>query len=85
MIPVTDNNYTQFDLNKKVNDKKEKYRLELMNNQLRWLISNKKTIYTKSRLLYDLYRSNKLSENVKNRCCNYPLLEQKCHEYNNKI
>ena len=49
-----------------------------MNNQLRWLTSNKKDIYTKSRLLYNLYKNNKLSKNIKTRCCNFPLLEEKC-------
>lgn len=53
-----------------------------MNNQLRWLTANKKEIYTKSRLLYNLYINNKLPKNVKSRCCNFPLLEEKCEIYN---
>jgi len=81
MIPVTDKNYNEFDLNKKATDKNEKYRIELMKNQLRWLTTNKKEIYTKSKLLYDLYNNNKLPKNVKERCCNFPLLEKKCNEY----
>ena len=35
MIPVTANNYVEFDLNKKVTNKNEKFRYKLMNNQLR--------------------------------------------------
>lgn len=82
MIPVTNNNYEEFDLNKKTETKSEKNRLELLQNQLRWLTKNKKNIYDKSRLLYEKYKNNKLRENVKKRCCNYILLEKKCNEYN---
>lgn len=83
MIPVTNNNYTEFDLNKKVNEQNEQYRIQLLNNQLRWLTSNKKDIYQKSKILYNLYINDKLPRNVKDRCCNYPLLEEKCVQYNN--
>ena len=82
MIPVTNNNYTEFDLNKKTNGKNEQYRIQLLNNQLRWLTSNKKDIYQKSKILYNLYINDKLPKNVKDRCCNYLLLEEKCVEYN---
>ena len=82
MIPVTNNNYTEFDLNKKTNGKNEQYRIQLLNNQLRWLTSNKKDIYQKSKILYNLYINDKLPRNVKDRCCNYLLLEEKCVEYN---
>lgn len=82
MIPVMDKNYVIFDLNKKTEDKRENFRLELLRNQLRWLTANKKDVNTKSKLLYNLYKSNKLPKNVKDRCCNFPLLEEKCREYN---
>ena len=81
MIPVSKDDYEEFDLNKKTEDKKEIKRILLMNNQLRWLTSNKKEIYTKSRLLYNLYKNDKLPKNVKDRCCNFILLEEKCKEY----
>ncbi|MBQ9853647.1 MAG: type III toxin-antitoxin system ToxN/AbiQ family toxin [Bacilli bacterium] len=83
MIPVTNKNYVEFDLNKKSKDKDEMFRIELLRNQLRWLTTNKKVINTKSKLLYDLYKNDKLPKNVKSRCCNFPLLEEKCREYNN--
>lgn len=83
MIPVMNKNYVIFDLNKKTEDKRENFRLELLRNQLRWLTANKKEVNTKSKLLYNLYKSNKLPKNVKDRCCNFPLLEEKCREYNN--
>ena len=84
MIPVKKGNYIEFDLNKKPKNKDEAFRLELLRNQLRWLTSNKKEIITKSKLLYNLYKSNKLPINVKNRCCNFPLLEIKSKEYFDK-
>lgn len=83
MIPVMDKNYVIFDLNKKTENRAENFRLELLRNQLRWLTANKKEVNTKSKLLYNLYKSNKLPKNVKDRCCNFPLLEEKCRDYNN--
>lgn len=77
MIPVMDKNYVIFDLNKKTENRAENFRLELLRNQLRWLTANKKDVNTKSKLLYNLYKSNKLPKNVKDRCCNFPLLEEK--------
>lgn len=82
MIPVMDKNYVIFDLNKKTENRAENFKLELLRNQLRWLTANKKDVNTKSKLLYNLYKSNKLPKNVKDRCCNFPLLEEKCREYN---
>ena len=82
MIQVTNNNYVCLDLNNKTNDKSLNKRYNLMQNQLRILTLNKKEVYQKSSLLYSLYINNKLPINVKNRCCNFPLLEEKCREYN---
>ena len=82
MIPVTNNNYVPFDLNKKPKEKSEKFRMELLKDHLRWLTANKKEINNKSKLLYNLYKNNKLPKNVRDRCCNFPLLEEKCKEYN---
>ena len=82
MIPV-DKNYVEFDLSKKYEDISKKKRIELLNNQLRWLNENKKEIYFKSKLLYDLYKENKLPNNVRKRCCNFILLEEKCKKYKN--
>ena len=82
MIPVSNDNYIEFDLNKKCKDKSEMHRIELMKNQLRWLTENKNSIYKKSKLLYMLYKNDKLPKNVKDRCCNFSLLEIKCKEYN---
>lgn len=81
MIPVTSDNYEEFNLNKKTTNEKENAWLRLLNNQLRWLTSHKDNIYTKSKLLYNLYKEDKLPKNVKDRCCNFILLEEKCNEY----
>ena len=81
MIPVEEESYIEFDLNKVTNDKDEKYRIDLLKNQLRWITSNRKEVITKSKLLYNLYKNNKLPQNVKDRCCNFILLEEKCSEY----
>lgn len=82
MIPVTNENYIIFNLDKKSDNIKEQLRIKLLKKQLRWLTSNRKEVITKSKLLYNLYISNKLPINVKNRCCNFSLLEIKCSEYN---
>lgn len=85
MIPVTKNNYQEFDLNKITNDKKEKQRIELLKNQLRWLTSHKNIVFTKSKNLYKLYKNNYLPKRVMNRCCNFPLLEEKSKIYNRNV
>ena len=82
MIPVNSNNYIEFNLNKKTSNILDITRIELLNNQLRWLTSHKKEVYAKSYILYNLYINNKLPKNVKDRCCNYLLLEVKCNKYN---
>lgn len=84
MIPVTKNNYTEFDLNRKTNNKAETARLLLMRKQLRWLTANRRQIIIKSKLLYNLYKNGKLPKNVRDRCCNFPLLEEKSRLYNKK-
>ena len=81
MIPVNKNNYIEFDLNKKTDDKNEMFRLNLLRNRLRWLTANRKEVMTKSKLLYNLYKNKKLPKNVEDRCCNFPLLEDRCKEY----
>lgn len=82
MIPVTNKNYVEFDLSKKSDDRYEKNRIELLRNQLRWITSNKKEVNSKSKLLYNLYKNNKLPKTVMDRCCNFQLLEEKCRDYN---
>ena len=67
MLPVTSNNYVLYDLNPKNKSAKEKKQINLINNQLRWMNNNKSDILNKARFLYS---------------CNFPLLEEKCKEFN---
>ena len=81
MIPVNKNNYELVDLSSKnINSSESKYQ-KLLIEQLTWLNENNIQVRNKSLKLYNLYNSNKLSNNIKNRCCNYKLLEEKCNEY----
>lgn len=82
MIPVNKNNYNIIDLNEKTNDKNKSARILLLKNQLRWLNKNRVDIYEKSSNLYKKYVNNLLPINVRNRCCNFILLEEKCRDYN---
>ena len=81
MIPVKSNNYVEFDLSFDNKDNDEIMRINLLRNQLRWLTANRKEIMNKPRLLYNLYMNDKLPDNVRDRCCNYRLLEEKCNMY----
>lgn len=77
MIPVNKSNYNIIDLNEKTNDKNKSARILLLKNQLRWLNKNRVDIYEKSSNLYKKYVNNLLPINVRNRCCNFILLEEK--------
>lgn len=84
MIPVKRANYTLVDLNKKyVETDKIKYQ-KLLLEQLNWLNTHYYQVKNKSIKLYEMYNNERLSENVRNRCCNFKLLEEKCLEYNQK-
>ena len=81
MIPVNKTNYTLLNLDiEPLTNSELKYQ-KLLKEQLRWLNENYIQIKNKSSKLYNLYKDNKLSDNIKNRCCNFVLLEEKCNEY----
>lgn len=82
MIPVTPNNYELFDLNATPKDTYELKWQNLLKSQLLWLNKNIKNVKGKAFRLYEKYKSNKLDERIKSRCCNFILLEEKCKEYN---
>ena len=82
MIPVKDNNIIKLDLNTKFSSKKEAQYLSLLNEQIYWLNRHVDKIYLKSKKLYDKYNNGTLDKNIKKRCCNFKLLEEKCSEYN---
>lgn len=85
MIPVTKNNYKIIYLNKKVSTLKEKKYQELLKDQLNWLNENYIQVKNKSFKLYSLYINGNLSSNIRERCCDFKLLEEKCNEYNKEI
>lgn len=81
MIPVNKKVYELFDLNKRTNNLDETKRIKLLKEQLRWLNRNAIEVRKISKTLYKLYVNDKLPDNVKNRCCNFKLLEEKCDLY----
>ena len=70
------------DLDKKNLCSREKQYQKLLKEQLNWLNENYIQVKNKSYKLYNLYVNNKLSNNIKVRCCDFKLLEEKCMEYN---
>ncbi len=80
MIPVSKENYQIVNLN----NSNDKY-ISLLVEQLTWINAHKNQIKNKSYRLYKLYTKNKISKNIKERCCNYLLLEDKCKKYNKKL
>lgn len=82
MIHVNENNYSLVDLNKETLTIAELKYQKLLREQLEWLNANYKQIKSKSLKLYQLYTNGKLPENIRKRCCNFKLLEEKCVEYN---
>lgn len=82
MIPVKENNYSLVDLNKETLTVEELKYQKLLKDQLQWLNANFNQVKNRSFKLYQLYNDGKLPQNVKVRCCNFKLLEEKCLEYN---
>ena len=82
MIPVNESNYSLVDLNKETLIVGELKYQKLLREQLDWLNANYRQVKSKSFKLYQLYINGKLPENIRNRCCNFKLLEEKCIEYN---
>jgi len=84
MIPVTLKNIEKLDLNINESLNKDEFSYKkLLIEQYFWLNRNFKKLSEKSQLLYNKYNDNTLLKNVRDRCCNFKLLEEKCLEYNN--
>ncbi len=81
MIPVKEENYKEINLSLKTKNSKEIKYYNMLKLQLMWLNKNYQLLTKRAYNLYNLYNSNKLEQNIKNRCCNFLLLEQKCQEY----
>ena len=82
MIPVSKDNYEVIYLNRYNLSKEESKYQELLKNQIEWLNKNYIQVKKSSMLLYQKYKNKKLDKNIYDRCCNFPLLEVKCDEYN---
>ena len=54
---------------------------KLLKEQLAWLNANYIQVKDKSYKLYTLYNKGKLPETMRERCCNFKLLEEKCLKY----
>jgi len=85
MIPVNPQNYEIINLNKSKKNFKDLQYQELLREQLKWLNKYQKEVKNKALKLYNLYKNNRLYKNIKDRCCNFELLEEKCNLYKNKI
>ena len=82
MIPVKDENIELIDLNAVTKTRSEEKYLKLLKEQIYWLNRNDEKLYYRTEKLYNNYVNNLLSDNIKDRCCNFKLLEEKCMEYN---
>lgn len=84
MIPVLPAYINEIDTtiyeNDSITDKNYK---NILLNQLDWCntTDNQEKITAKANKLYCLYKDNKLYDSIKERCANFPLLEEKCREY----
>ena len=81
MIPVKEGNYSLVDLNQKTLAIEELKYQKLLKEQLSWLNANSNQVKNKSFKLYQLYNNGRLPENIRERCCNFKLLEEKSVEY----
>lgn len=84
MIPVKTQNYSLVDLNKTNLTIAERKYQQLLKEQLQWLNEHYNQLRSKSFKLYQLYHNERLPKNIRERCCNFKLLEEKCLEYANK-
>ena len=80
MIPLMKDNYTLIDLQ----SLEENYR-KLLQLQLRFLNRNSKYLLQRAQTLYNKYIDGTLNIRIKNRCCDFKLLEEKCLEYHAEI
>ena len=73
--------FIKIDLEKEcITNSEEKYQ-KLLKEQIYWLNRNNLRLYKKSKRLYDKYIDKTLEPIIANRCCNFPLFEEKCKEY----
>ncbi len=82
MIPVLKNDIKEIDFRiLKDDNKAEKEYKNLLINQLRWCNSNNKRIKERAEKLHTFITSKNENESLRNRCCNFPVLEEACKKY----
>lgn len=64
--------------------KDRKYKI-LLENQLTYINANKEALYKKTEIFQEKYRQGYLYPSITNRCCNFPILEQKIKDYIKKV
>ena len=77
MIPIPSTELNQISY---ADVKDEKYR-KLLIKQISWCNSSKDKIINKAYNLYKSMKYDNMSEKLKNRCCDFELLEKMCYEY----
>lgn len=76
MIPVLKDFYEVIDLKTETGSY-----VNILRGQLRWLNRRTHNISRHASRLYKGYITNELNEKTRSRCCNFPLLEEKCREF----
>lgn len=82
MIPVKANNVEKINLDEKCNTKEDLLYTNLLKSQIFWLNRHGDKMLVKAKALYFDFITNNLKENIKSRCCNFTLLEEKCNSFN---
>ncbi len=82
MLPVTKTNITLLDLNGVHKKSVEQKYNKLLKEQLYWLNRNKEKLYNRAQKLYEKYINKTLNISIRERCCDFKLLEEKCGLYN---
>ena len=82
MIPVVDEYLSKIDLSGDLAESgAEKAYVNLLRKQLAWCRSNSDTIMQSATKLYTQITKGSARSQIKVRCCDFRLLEKKCHEF----
>ena len=78
MIPLKDNVYTIINLQRKINSIEELKYQKLLIEQYLWLNAHYIQVCDKAKKLYEFYNKDRLDKKIKQRCCNFKMLEDIC-------
>lgn len=82
MIPVSKENCILINIQLEIK-KDKKYGL-ILKYQSKWCKENEEYIKEKANKLYNLIINNKANINLKNRCCDFKILEEKYYKFNSE-